>query len=395
MKNINFFKGNFGISDVKYIKETLKSGWLTSGPKTLLFEKKFKDAVKAKHAISVNSCTAALHLALRALNLKKGTKVIVPSWTFASTLEVVLYLGLKPILVDIDLKKKIITPEILINALNKNKNIGALIIVHFAGKSAQMYDRGKIKGINNICKKKNIKIIEDCAHAFRTMEGKKVVGNTSNICCFSFYANKTLTTGEGGMITTNNKKIAEKVKILRQHGMSRNIWNRYTNKSNQWEYDIIDLGYKYNLPDINSSIGLSQLKKFKKNQYKRSLIAKHYHSKLKNISKIILPEINNKELKNNSWHIFSISISNFKIKQRDKLIEKLYKCGISASVHYKPLHLMSYYKKELNLKLSNFPNSNKLWETTISLPIYDQLKKSEINYICNMLIKFIKYDQSI
>ena len=177
--------------------------------------------------------------------------------------------------------------------------------------------------------------------------------------------------------------------------MNRNIWNRYTNKSNKWEYDIIDLGYKYNLPDINSSIGLSQLKTVKKNQHKRSLIAKHYHSKLKHISAITLPEINNKELKNNSWHIFSITILNFKIKQRDELIEKLYQCGISTSVHYKPLHLMSYYKKELNLKRSNFPNANKLWETTISLPIYDQLKKSEINYICKMLIKFTQNDQSI
>ena len=394
MKNINFFKGNFGNSDVKSVKETLKSGWLTSGPKTILFEKKFKNIIKVKHAISVNSCTSALHLALKALNLKKNSKVILPCWTFASTLEVVLYLGLKPILVDVDLKYKNITPEILLDTLNKNKDIRALIVVHFAGKSVQMSDVNKIKGINNICKKRNIKIIEDCAHAFQTIEGKKIIGNSNNICCFSFYANKTLTTGEGGMITTNSNKIAKKVKILRQHGMSRNIWNRYTNKSNQWEYDIIDLGYKYNLPDINSSIGLSQLQTFKKNQYKRSLIAKYYHSKLKNISAITLPETNNKELKNNSWHIFSITIFNFNIKQRDKLIEKLFKCGVSTSVHYKPLHLMSYFKKELNLKLNNFPNANKLWNTSISLPIYDQLKKSEIDYICKMLIKFIKNDQS-
>ena len=206
---------------------------------------------------------------IKSFKFKKGTKVIVPTWTFASTLEVVLYLGLKPILVDVDLKNKIITPEILINTLDKNKNVGALIVVHFAGKAAQMSDKGKIKGINNICKKRISKLLRT-AHMPLEQSREKSYWDTNNICCFSFYANKTLTTGEGGMITTNSKKITEKVKILRQHGMSRNIWNRYTNKSNQWEYDIIDLGYKYNLPDINSSLGLSQLKILKEISIKES-----------------------------------------------------------------------------------------------------------------------------
>ena len=238
--------------------------------------------------------------------------------------------------------------------------------------------------------KKKIKIIEDCAHAFPTIykNKNKYVGNSNNLCCFSFYANKTITTGEGGMITTNNSKIANRLKILRQHGMSRNVWNRYTNKSNKWEYDIIELGYKYNLPDINSSIGIEQLKKSDLMRKKREYVAKKYYAFLKDCENIILPKINSSELKNNSWHIFSITLKNENIKFRNDLIEKLNKIGISTSVHYKPLHLMTYYKKKIKMDKKYFPNSNRLWKTTISLPIYDKLKLADIKNITKNIIKF-------
>jgi dTDP-4-amino-4,6-dideoxygalactose transaminase len=387
MKNkIPFFKFEKKKSTIANIKKVINSGWLTTGDQSRIFEKKFQNFLKVKYALSVNSCTSALHLSMIANGIKKNDKVVVPSITFVSCIETILYLGAIPIVIDVNTDTNTVDFENLKLLIKKEKNIKALIFVHLSGYPIKLDD--KKQNFQKICDNNNIKIIEDCSHAFPTKIFEKYIGNSNNLCCFSFYANKTLSTAEGGMITTNNKKLSDKINRIRNHGFDRDAWKRYTNIKSKWEYDVIDMGFKYNLPDLNSSLGISQLPFVLIDQKKRENIANIYYKNLSSFNYIILPK---RPISNSihSWHLFRIQLKKNIKTSRQKILAELAHLGIGTSVHYKPLHRLTYYKKKLGLLNKNYPNSENIWKSTISLPIYPSLKSRDVIYICKNLKKVI------
>jgi len=372
-------------NEIKYLKEVLKSGWLTTASKALAFEQKFSEYVDAKYAGAVNSCTAALHLGIEALGVKPGDKVFVQSMTFTASAEVIRYLGAHPVFLDVEYGSNLITPEILKKAIENHPDVKYLIIVHYGGQAAEMISlRGE--GILDICRKYGIKILEDAAHSFPSRLDGRMVGSFGEITCFSFYANKTITTGEGGMLTTNNEDIYKRVKTMRLHGIDRDVWDRYTSNLPSWEYDVVEAGYKYNMPDINAAIGLAQLEYAEEFRKERQKVAEYYFDKLSLIQEIDLP-VCNVSFSDHAWHLFPIILNSKAKINRNLFIEKLSEAGIGTSVHYKPLHRMTYYKEIYSLEPKDFPNCEKTWQGNVSLPIFPYMKDQELDYICNTIIK--------
>lgn len=383
---IPFFKFKKKKSTIKNIKKVIDSGWLTTGDQSKIFEKKFQNFLKVRYALSVNSCTSALHLSMIACGIKKNDKVVVPSITFVSCIETILYLGAIPIIIDVNMDTNTVNFDNFKLLIQKEKNIKALIFVHLSGYPIRLDDNKQ--NFQKICDNKKIKIIEDCSHAFPTKIFKKYIGNSKNLCCFSFYANKTLSTAEGGMITTNNKKLSDKINRIRNHGFDRDAWKRYSNIKSKWEYDVIDMGFKYNLADYNSILGISELPFVLIDQKKRENIANIYYKNLSSLNSIILPKKPTPDSMH-SWHLFRIQLNNNCKISRQEIITKLSLMGIGTSVHYKPLYRLSYYKKKLKLYNKNYPNSENIWKSTISLPIYPSLKKKDVIYICKSLKQVI------
>jgi len=369
---IPFHKPHITQNEIDSVIETMQSGWLTMGPKTIEFENTFKKYIGSQFAISVNSATSALHLALNAIGVGIGDEVIMPTNTFIATAEAVAYSGAQPVLcdientyhnMDINLIEKLITP-----------NTKAIIPVHFGGHACEMEE------IIIIAKKYNLKVIEDAAHALPSFYRNKKIGSFSDAVCFSFYATKTLSTGEGGMVTTNNKKIAEKVKLQRLHGINGDAWKRYE-KDKDWSYEVIDLGYKYNTTDIQSAMGIVQLEKLKWMRDERKKIAYKYINAFREKLSFIVENSNNES----SWHLFVIKIGN-----RDELYQKLKERGISTSVHFIPIHKHSYYKNRFSLINENYPVANIIFEQSLSLPIYPGLNELEVEYIIKCVLKYAR-----
>ena len=367
---IPFHKPHITQKEIDNVIDIMRSGWLTMGPKTIEFENAFKKYIGSQFAISVNSATAALHLALNAVGVGNGDEVIIPTNTFIATAEAVVYSGAKPILcdveenyhnLDINLIEQLITPR-----------TKAIIPVHFGGNPCDM-DEIK-KNANHF----NLKIIEDAAHALPASYKNKKIGTLSDAVCFSFYATKTLTTGEGGMVTTNNKKIAKKVSLQRQHGINGDAWKRYE-RNNDWYYEVIDLGYKYNTTDIQSAIGLVQLEKLEWMRDERKMIAEKYKNAFAGKLHFIIENNQNES----SWHLFVIKINN-----RDELHQKLKEKGISTSVHFIPIHKHPYYKIRFNYENKDYPVANNVYQQSLSLPIYPGLDESDVEYIIKYVLEY-------
>jgi len=378
---IPFARVNCSGNELKYVTEVLESGWLTTASKAKKLEKKFQRYLGVKHACAVNSGTAALHLALEALGISPGDKVILPTMTFTASAEVVRYLGADPVLTDVEYGTCLITPGILKEAVLRCPNAKAVIIVHYSGQSADMIGDFS-EGILDICRNNGISIVEDAAHAFPTYFQDRLIGGIGDVTCFSFYANKTITTGEGGMLTTNNSFLAERVKKMRLHGISSDVWDRYTSGSASWEYDVIAPGFKYNMPDINAAIGLAQLEKAEEFRRQRERCARYYFQNLKNIQHLDLPVVRNR-FQDHAWHLFPIVIGPRAPMDRNSFIKKMSELGIGLSVHYKPIHRLSYYKKKYNLIADDYPMAEKIWRGCVSLPIYPTLTEKELSYICS------------
>jgi dTDP-4-amino-4,6-dideoxygalactose transaminase len=385
--NIPFAKVPIAGNEFKYINEVLESGWLTTSLKALQFEKLFAGFVGAKYACAVNSCTAALHLAVEAIGIQKGDKVLVPSFTFTASAEVLRYLGADPVFIDVEYGTGLVSPSIVKEALRANHDVKALILVHYGGQAPVMTTTDD-EGVMDVCRKNNIRLIEDAAHAFPTKFCNRFIGSFGDITCFSFYANKTITTGEGGMLVTDDENIYDRAKIMRLHGIDRDIWERFTTNKSTWEYDVVAPGFKYNMPDINAAIGLAQLEKVIFFRYQRQRCAEYYLRELKNISSIDLP-ICNGPLENHSWHLFPIIIKPEAPLTRSEFIQTMADNGIGTSVHYKPLHRMTYYKETYDLKPEDFPNTERIWNGTVSLPIYPDLKDNELEYICQTIKRIL------
>ncbi len=372
---IPFHKTHTTDEEIEAAKSAIESGWLTMGPKTVEFEDKFKEYVGSKFAVSMNSATAALHLALKSIGLQRDDEVILPTNTFVATAEVVTYFDAIPVLCDIEEDTHNIDVS-KIEALITDKT-KAIIPVHFAGQPCDMDE------IYTIAKKYDLKIIEDAAHAIPSSYKGVKIGNLekSDITCFSFYATKTLSTGEGGMATTNNGDYAKSMKINRLHGISKDAWDRYTIKG-AWRYDIVDNGNKYNTTDINSSIGLVQLEKQDMLRDKRDSIAKKYNDAFKDNKNIVLPFI--KDDRTTSWHLYVIKIDN-----RDEAIEQLKENGVGCSVHFIPIHKHTYYKDRYDYKNEDYPISNAVFDKSLSLPIYPDMGDEEIEFVIKNVLKIV------
>ena len=371
---IPFFLPYVDSKDIAEIKKSSSSLFLTNGPKLDLFEQRFKKFTKSKYAVGVSNATAALYLSLKALGIKENDEVIIPDLTFAATANSVLQTGATPVLADIDEETLNISAESIIK--NINRKTRAIIPVHLAGTPCDM------QKIMRIARSNSLKVVEDCAHGIGTSYNKKHVGNFGNVGCFSFYPTKNLTTIEGGMVITNEKKIADFIKLARNHGISRSLMSRYST-GKPWEYDIKDIGYNYRLDEIRSALGISQLQKVMILNKKRLTAFLYYNKGLKNIHGLITP--NEKFIRNNSCHLYIIRITADAKISRDELFYNLQKKGIGSSVHYKPLHEFTLFKKKGILRRS-LSVSKKIYKEILSLPMYPQLTRSNQDYV----IKSIK-----
>jgi perosamine synthetase len=369
---IPFHKAYITEEEVQGVVEAVRSGWLTMGPKTIEFERRFRDYIfsgsgapeSGQFAVSFNSATAALHLALKAIGLRQGDEVVLPTNTFIATAEVVTYFGAIPVLCDIepdthnmDVKKL----EGLINARTR-----VVMPVHFAGQPCDMDEIIELARSRNIC------VIEDAAHALPSRYKGKMVGTLGEITCFSFYATKTLTTGEGGMATTTHEDYAKKMKINRLHGISRDAWDRYTIKGS-WYYEVVDNGCKYNTTDINSALGLAQLGKVEWMSSRRAQIARQYDAAFRGTA---IEPTQVRPDRESSWHLYVV-----KTDQRDELIEKLKEDGIGTSVHFIPVHKHPYYRKTYGYRDADYPFANSVFDRSLSLPIYPGLSEEHVSYI--------------
>lgn len=363
LKNLRFHQPLIGQEEIKEVIHTLNSGWLTTGPKTKLFEKNFADYIGCKHAIGLNSCTAGLHLALVVSDISSGDEVITSPITFPATTNVILHQNAKPVFVDIDpetLNMNCAEIESKIN--NKTK---AIIPVHIAGHPCEM------DTIMALSQKHNLTVIEDAAHSLESKYCGKKIGNIGHFTSFSFYATKNITTGEGGMLTTNNDQLAEKLRILCLHGISKDAWKRY-NKEGYKHWELLMPGYKYNMFDIQASIGIHQLKKIETFLNRREQIANQYNAAFNNVNEIKLLK-HRKGIKH-AHHLYVIVLKTELLKvSRDVILNEIQKRGIGLAVHFRALHLQPFFKQHFNLKKGMFPQAEYFSERVLSLPIYPKM----------------------
>jgi len=358
-----FHKASIGEKEISEAVDSLRSGWITTGPKTKKFEEEFTRRVGAKYGAAVNSCTAAMHLALAAIGIKEGDEVIVPVMTFTATAEVVTYFKATPVFIDCDSDTLLMDVGLLEEKITPKTK--AIIPVHYAGQACD------IDAILEIAQKYGIKVIWDAAHSFPTEYKGKMVGSFPDITCFSFYATKTLAMGEGGMAVTDNKEYADRMRILSLHGMSKNAWNRYS-KEGSWYYEIVAPGYKYNLTDIAAAIGLVQLSRRGKLLKKRQKIAQVYRDAFQGMEE--LTPLKLLSYGSMAWHLFVIKLNLEKLSiDRNRFISELNDRNIGSSVHFIPLHLHPYWKEAYGLKESDFPTASAIYKQIISLPIFPDM----------------------
>jgi dTDP-4-amino-4,6-dideoxygalactose transaminase len=377
---VPFHRPSIGEDEIRSVVETLKSGWLTTGRKVKNFEEDFAKYMGCGHAIAVNSGTAALHLALDAIGINEGDEIIVPAMTFTATAEVVIYFRAIPVLVDCRRDTLNMDTDQIQRAITQRTK--AIIPVHFGGQPCAM-DR-----ILEIAKQHKLKVIEDAAHALPAAYHGKKVGTIGDITCFSFYATKTITTGEGGMATTDNPEWANRMRVMSLHGISLDAWNRYTEKGS-WYYEIIYPGYKYNLTDIAAALGSEQLKKCDQFYEARRRIAERYDKAFANLAEIQVP-VRMPEIQH-AWHLYVIQLELERLRMnRREFIERLNKEGVGTSVHFIPLHLHPYYRDRFGYKPSDFPNASAVFERIVSLPIYPNMTEANVRDVIVAVRKLIQ-----
>ena len=368
-----------GDDEILEVVDTLKSGWLTTGKKTATFENNFAEFVEASHALAVNSATSGLHLALEAIGVGPGDGVITTPYTFTATAEVIRYLGADPVLVDIDPKTFNINPDFIRDAISKHDHIKVIIPVHFAGQSCEM-DK-----ILEIAREYDIKVVEDAAHALPTTWQGQIIGSLSDITVFSFYATKTIATGEGGMITTKNVDYLSRMKIMRLHGINRDVFDRYTSNKPSWFYEVVEPGYKYNMTDVAASIGIHQLKRAWDFQKRRAWIAEQYTQAFSGLP-LTTPFVAHPD-DTHSWHLYVLQLDlNAILVDRDKFIELMVEQGIGTSVHFIPLHLHPYWRDTYHYKSNDFPVALNVYSRAVSLPIYPKMTDDDVNRVIHAVI---------
>jgi dTDP-4-amino-4,6-dideoxygalactose transaminase len=370
--------------DRKAVSAALESRWLTGGPKVAEFEKMFADYVGVDHAVAASSCTAALHLAMRILNLKSGDEVIVPTLTFAATANAPLFCGAKPVFADIDENTFNISTKDMLEKMTPQTK--AVIPVHYGGQPCDM------KEIQEIAEDHHVAIVEDCAHSLGAEYHGKQTGSLGTIGCFSFYPTKIITTIEGGMLTTNDKAFANKARMLREHAMSKTALDRESNA--KWYYDITDIGYNYRLNEVQAALGLSQLERVGEGIKKRIRAAHYYTNKLVAVSsRGFIPPYEMPD-RSHVFHLFTIRVRKDALGiDRDTLFKGLLDKGVQPSLHYTPLHLMTLYKKLLKYKLGMFPVAERVYKEIMSLPLYPALTTKNIDFIIAKIRQTIRAEK--
>lgn len=375
---VPFFRLSSGKEEIENVTSVINSGWLTTGKWARELESNFADHCGVKHALAVNSCTAALHLSVEALGIGPGDKVLVPSLTFTASAEVIRYVGADPVFLDVDPETLLLRPDDVDRAFSKDDQIKAMIVVHFGGQSAQL---DGVNGLLNVSKKHGVRIIQDAAHAFPAEDTYGPVGSVGDITCFSFYANKTITSGEGGMLVTNDEDVAHRVKLMRLHGIDRDVWDRFVgSRASSWVYDVKAPGFKYNMPDLNAAVAVAQFRKAGRFRDQRAAIVNHYREAFCSLSGVRLLHSRVPD-KSHSHHLFPIVLGDGSKCSRDEFIEAMAEKGIGTSVHYRPLHRMTYYRNRYRLDERDFPNTESYWKGCVSLPVYPAMSQAELEYV--------------
>ena len=368
--------------EIQEVVDTLRSGWLTTGPKVAQFEKNFCTFVGCSYALAVNSATAGLHLALEALGVGVGDKVITTVHTFTATAEVIRYLGAEPLFVDIEGDTFNIDAEQVAALLNEHDNIKVIMPVHYAGQAANM------TRIGELAKMHDVKVVEDAAHALPSTHNGQLVGTISDITVFSFYANKTITTGEGGMVATNDEAIAKRIKTMRLHGINRDVFDRFTSKKPNWYYEVVAPGFKYNMMDMCGALGIHQLSKADRFQQARASIAERYNRAFVG-QPVTTPLVTNCR-DTHAWHIYALQLNLEELTiSRDEFIEQLSQSGVGASVHYIPLHRMPYWRDNYHLHDEMFPRSSRISDRNVSLPNFASMTDEEVNKVITSVITIL------
>lgn len=360
--------------DIAEVVDALKSGWITTGPKTRRFEADFTAFLgdPSLQSMAVNSATAGLHLALEAIGVGPGDEVITTTHTFTATAEVVRYLGADVVLVDIDPLTRNIDLDALEAAITPRTK--ALLPVHFAGLAVDM------PRLLAVAKRHGLKVVEDAAHALPTSVAGRLIGTfESDATVFSFYANKTITTGEGGMVVTRDPELAKRIQVMRLHGISRDAFDRFQSKAPSWYYEVVAPGFKYNLTDIASALGLTQLKKAHRFQQRRAELAARYDTLLADLPLVLPAHAADGDL--HSWHLYPVRLADEATVTRDQVIEHLFSAGIGCSVHYIPLHLQPYWRDRAGLTPEQFPQSQKVYERSLTLPLYTRMVDGDVDRV--------------
>lgn len=370
-----FHRPRVGQEEIDAMVEVLKTGWLTTGPKVKEFEEAFAQFVGARHALAVSSCTAALHLALDAIGLREGDEVLLPALTFTATAEVVTYFRAKPVLVDSEDRFFNLDPNRLEEHVTPRTR--AIIPVHFAGHPCDM------DSLFEFASRKNLAVVEDAAHAFPAKYRNQFIGTMGRLTAFSFYATKTLSTGEGGMITTEDDTLASHIAMMRLHGLSKDAWKRYSAEGS-WRYDVVEAGYKYNLTDMQAALGLAQLKKAEAMRQERVRLAAMYTKGLGKSHAFRLPDVSPDV--QHAWHLYVILLQPGALTiHRDVVIEELRRRGIGTAVHFIPLNLHSYYQTRWGYQRGEFPVAEDYADRCLSLPLFPGMTPQDVERVIENL----------
>ena len=361
--------------EINAVVEVLQRGWLTTGPRVKQFEASFAQYIGTSHAVALSSCTAALHLALHAIGLREGDEVILPTMTFASCGEVVLYFKAKPVLVDCEENSFHMDARLIERAITPRTR--AILPVHFSGYACDM------DAILDVARRHGLVVIEDAAHALPSRYKGRTIGTIGDITCFSFYATKTVTAGEGGMVTTENPDYADRIRMLSLHGISREAWKRYSSDGS-WRYDIEDVGYKYNLTDLQAALGLVQLQKCESLRARRTALAARYTAVFSSWDAFLPPGV--PDYVEHAWHLYVLQVNEEALCiARDRVIEELKLRGIGASVHFIPLHLHPLYRHSCGYNPGDFPCAERRFSGAISLPLFPGLTFAEQDRVIGAL----------
>jgi len=372
---------DIGEEEIAAVVECLRSGWVTTGPTARRFEAAFRDYLGTDlQAISVNSATAGLHLALESLGIGPGDEVIVPTLTFTATAEVVRYLGAQPVLVDVDPATLNIDPQAVEAAITPRTR--AIVPVHYAGMACDM------DAILALARRHHLRVVEDAAHAFPTRYQGRLVGTLdSDITVFSFYANKTMTTGEGGMVVVRDPELARRIKLMRLHGISQDAFDRYVSKTPAWFYEVVAAGFKYNLTDIAAAIGIEQLRKIDRFLERRQALAARYDTALAGLPLVLPPRPEGDST--HAWHLYVVRLRADAPLQRDELINRLSERGIGTSVHFIPLHRQPYWRENCAAEPSRFPVAEAAYGAMLTLPLYTRMGDADQQRVIDALTSLL------